>query len=1255
MTTPRALQPLARLPPAGQPPLRVNGVHGLGVAYVAVSARRLHPARPVILVTPDEESADEAARDVRFLLGCAGDAASGERVLRFPGDERGPYAEQSPDSVAIMDRVAALFAFATDRAPAFLVVSAAAASRRTVPVRALQRYAQLLVTGEQVGREPLLQALSRSGYTPVSQVEEVGTFAVRGGIVDVYAAGEPWPVRVDLFGDEVESLKYFDPETQRTRPDPPLKEWSFGPAREVVFDTENVARAKGALRDLADRQDIPTRQVSQHLADIDAGIPFFGIEGFVPAFYPPGRPSLLRFLAENGGANPPVLVTEDSIACGHALRAAHDEFLQAHERARSRGRMAFPPDDHTATPDELERDRALLPRVELERLNLIEAGPAPVELKCVPTRDLRNQIVARLKGATAHQAEEHGHHASAEELLEPLVLKAKALRSARVATFLVAETLGGVERLKELLDGHGLGVRVVKQAPDVFDEEVLRRWFDPSVHAWILQGRPHAPSRGAEFPDLGVAFISEEEIFGKRAQRGPKHRSAFKTSLSDLEPGDYVVHVDHGVGTYRGLVRLALRGVEADYLHLEYAGQDKLYLPVTRINLIQRYAGADTAKPRLDKLGGTGWENAKQRVKKAILAMAGELLNLYARRELATGQAYPEPDAMFREFEAEFAFEETADQQKAIDDCLKDLQRGKPMDRLVCGDVGYGKTEVALRAAMLVALASRQVCVLAPTTVLAQQHYYTFRERMKNYPVRIEVVSSFRATREVKQVLQRLKEGQVDVIIGTHRLLNPDVAFKDLGLVVVDEEHRFGVAHKERLKQLKTASHVLTLTATPIPRTLQMSFFGVRDLSLIQTPPVDRRSVRTTLARFSEEDIRETMLRELRRGGQVYFVHNRVQSIHAMRDFLQRLVPEARIGVGHGQMEGHDLEEVMVKFINRELNVLLCTTIIESGIDIPTANTIIINRADRMGLAQLHQLRGRVGRSSERGYALLLIPPSTQITAEAKSRLEALQKFTDLGAGFQVAQHDLELRGAGELLGKQQHGHVTAVGFEMYAELLAQAVQELKGRAGILTEHDAPDPEVNLPVRALVPDGFIPDVHERLSLYQKLATAKDSAAIYDEIGLVGDRYGEPPPEVLALAEVMVLKQKLREMHARALDVATPPPPDPRKGQRVKELPRPRTAEGAAAAGTRALDEGLRIFITLGEGARLDPARLTEWIAKDAQHRRLTPQMKLVYHPTPEELMAAGEDVTALCRRLLSTLLEVAAPHKGARAATLSAR
>jgi transcription-repair coupling factor (superfamily II helicase) len=1212
------------------------------VAYAAAALRRHHPDRLVMVVTPDDDGAESVCRDLRFLC-ASGGSLRDARVVGFPADERGPYAEQSPDAAGIMERVATLFALVSGRPPAFLVASAAAVARRTLPVHALERLTQRLVRKQDTDRDALLRGLHDRGYTGVEHVEDVGTYAVRGSIVDVFAPGERWPVRIDLFGDEVESLRPFDPETQRTLPHGDLETWSFGPAREVVLDDESVSRARSTLRDLADAQDIPTRVVGRMLEDLQAHIPFFGVEGLLPAFHPPGRPTLLGFLASLSSVGDPVLVVEDPTGCAHALRSAADLLQAQHDKARAKRRLALPPSGHHASVDQVEEAFALLSRVDLERVSLEESGRPQVELGSRPTGDLRQAIVTGLKTSVGRD----GDTGAAADLLKPVVEKLKTLRAGGVVTLVVAETRGGVERLKELLDGHGLGVRPLKEFPDLFDATALSRWYDPSVHAWVVQGKPCGPARGVEIPHLGVAFIAEADIFGKRAQRTPKHRAAFKTSLSDLEPGDHVVHVDHGVAAYRGLTRMALRGVEGDFLLLEYAGGDKLYLPVTRINLVQRYVGAGEGHARLDRLGGVAWQNTKQRVRHAILAMAGDLLNLYARRELAVGHAFPPPDATFREFEAAFPFEETPDQQKAIDDCLADLRRGKPMDRLVCGDVGYGKTEVAMRASVVVAMGGKQVAVLAPTTVLAQQHYNTFTERLKAHPVRVEVVSSFRQPRELRAVLKEVKEGKVDVLVGTHRLLNPDVAFKDLGLVVVDEEHRFGVQHKERLKQLRASSHVLTLSATPIPRTLQMAFLGVRDLSLIQTPPADRRAIRTTLARFSPDAIREAVLRELKRGGQVYFVHNRVQSIGAMRDFLSRLVPEARIGVGHGQMESRALEETMLAFIKKETNLLLCTTIIESGIDIPTANTIIINRADQMGLAQLYQLRGRVGRSADRGFALLLVPPASNLTPEATRRLEALQKFTELGAGFQVAQHDLELRGAGELLGKSQHGHVAAVGYEMYAELLAQAVMEIKGKGGGVGRDDVPDPEVNLPVRAFIPESYIPDVHDRLGLYQRLASARQTSEIYDEVGAAADQNGEAPPELTALAEVMVLKQKLRDIRARSLDVGAPTAVSEK---RAPTRGRDSAREGVAAASTRPLEDGMRILVTLGEGCLLDPARVLEWIGKDPDRRRLTPQMKLVYTPTPAELLAAGEDVTALCRRLLNTLVEVAlGPAKSTRA------
>ena len=594
-----------------------------------------------------------------------------------------------------------------------------------------------------------------------------------------------------------------------------------------------------------------------------------------------------------------------------------------------------------------------------------------------------------------------------------------------------------------------------------------------------------------------------------------------------------------------------------------------------------------------------------------MLAVAQELLNLYAKRELARRDAFPKPDAMYWEFESKFPFETTPDQQKAIDEVLADMQSVRPMDRLVCGDVGYGKTEVGCRAAMMAVLGGKQVGVLAPTTVLAQQHYLTFKERFEGTGAIIEVLSRFRKPAEVKDALKRTAEGKVDILIGTHRLLSNDVHFKDLGLVVVDEEQRFGVKSKEKLKRLRVGADVLTMTATPIPRTLQMGFFGLRDLSVIETPPVDRLAIRTSVIRFDDELIREALLRELSRGGQVYFVHNRVRSIAATADYIKRLVPEARVGVGHGQLDEKQLEEVMLKFMQHELNVLVCTAIIETGIDVPTANTMFIDHADEFGLAQLYQLRGRIGRSKERAFAYLVIPTSEErLTPDARKRLELLQRFSELGAGFQVAQHDLELRGAGDLLGASQHGHVTAVGYDMYAALLKEAVEELRGRR----DNEVPDPDIKLPVSAHIPDKYMPDLHERLSLYQKLAVAKDAQEIYDVIGTASDLHGDPPAEVTALGDLMVLKLRCKEMAARQLEIAVP------------------------AADADELDPP-KIVLTLGEGARLKGDKLLEWVAKEGDVARLTPNMKLLYTPTVQEWNRAGHDLMAQCRLFLARVLD----------------
>ncbi|MEK7828614.1 MAG: transcription-repair coupling factor, partial [Deltaproteobacteria bacterium] len=647
-----------------------------------------------------------------------------------------------------------------------------------------------------------------------------------------------------------------------------------------------------------------------------------------------------------------------------------------------------------------------------------------------------------------------------EEILKPLVNKIKDWQDLGWGVFIICHNTGQAERLKELMEG------------------ALRL---PTILIGDL-------SSGFRFPSIKLAVITEEEIFGQKVKRRPppSHKiDAFLTQLQDLNIGDFIVHTIHGIGIYQGLKRLKIEDIENDFLLLEYQGGDKLYLPVQRLHLVGKYRGVEGKKPEIDKLGSTRWEKTKGRVKKIAEEMAKGLLELYAARKVVEGFSFSGGDRLFSEFEASFEYDETPDQLSAIEDVLKDMEEPRPMDRLICGDVGYGKTEVAMRAAFKAVMDNRQVAVLVPTTLLAQQHYLTFKNRFAAYPVTIEVLSRFRSPKEQKYILKRLANGEVDIIIGTHRLLQKDVVVKDLGLIIVDEEHRFGVSHKERLKQMKRQVDVLTLTATPIPRTLHMSLAGIRDLSIINTPPEDRLAIKTVVAKFDDELIRDAVRRELARGGQVFFVHNRVESIAQMADYLKRLIPEARIAVAHGQMKEKGLEKVMADFINKGYDILLSTSIIESGLDIPSANTILINRADRFGLAEVYQLRGRVGRSSHRAYAYLLTPPELILAEDAKKRLKALQELSDLGAGFRLAAHDLEIRGAGELLGAKQSGQIAEVGFEMYTQLLEDAIKELKGE-NIEKEIE---PEINLRVSAYIPENYIPDERQRLFIYKRIATA----------------------------------------------------------------------------------------------------------------------------------------------------------------------
>ena len=1149
----------------------ITGLSGAERGWVARGLLAPGRARILLAVAADEEGADELARDLAFFLARGEGAAS--PILRLPADPVLPYDDLSPDRGLEMERLAALARLHLDpRSVKAVVVSARALARRTVARATLERHTELAGKGMALEREAFAARLVALGYSRVPLVEDPGTFAVRGGIVDVWSPYDGRPVRLELFGDEVESARAFDPVSQRTAGE--VEEVVLVPAREALFTQEGKEAAKAAVREAAERVNRPTSRVREVLDAIDAGNPFFGQEALLPGFHAGGLGTLFDYLP----AGTWTWVEGPDLFAG-ALSELYADLEREHEAALRREDLALPPSAHFLSAEEVEARLASGPRV---RRHAIWVGTEePVRFRFGETSGLRAEI--------------EGSHGE-EGALGPLARRLDEWRRRGLASVVACSSPSSADRLRRLLEDRRLAARIHGGAlPDP-----PSRLYDPAVHAHLLQGEVTGGFVDAEGR---LALLSEEEIFGKRVRkraRSARVENQFAASFRDLNEGDLVVHIEHGIARYLGLTKMQIRGVEGDFLVLAYEGADRLYLPVSKLRQVQKFTGAAPETLRLDRLGGSSFALRKARVKEQLLKMAAELLDVYAARVAHPGFHFPSPDENFREFEAEFPYEPTADQAKAIEDVLADMTKGgrraqgqpdeaaseragglggtppaaspAPMDRLVCGDVGYGKTEVAMRAAMLSVLAKKQVAVLVPTTVLAAQHERTFRERFKGYPVRIEAISRMKEGDEIRSVLRDVTAGKVDVVIGTHRLLAADVSFKDLGLLVVDEEQRFGVAHKERMKKLRKLVDVLTLTATPIPRTLHMSLAGARDLSIIATPPEDRRSIRTFVVKFDPAAVREAIQAELRRGGQIFFVHNRVRSIAAMEKFLRELVPEARVGVAHGQMGEGKLEEVMNRFVDRGLDVLLSTSIIESGLDIPSANTIIVNRADQFGLSQLYQIRGRVGRSRERAYAYLLVPARRPVTPDARKRLEALQRFSELGAGFQIASHDLEIRGAGNLLGRDQSGHIEAIGFDLYTELLDEAVRELKGEP----PREEIDPDIQLPIPAFIPDPYMPDVHQRLFFYKRFAQASTDEELDDIRAEIVDRYGDPPDELDALQSLMTVKVRLRALRIRALE---------------------------AGPG--------RLVFTLGDGAALDPFKLAKRVQASGGALRLTPDMKLV--------------------------------------------
>jgi transcription-repair coupling factor (superfamily II helicase) len=1107
--------------------LDVVGVQGAARAVVAAGVARA--GRRAVVVTSDIEEAWRIASDIGFLMGGApaDDVDDPADLLVFAAGELSPYAHVNPDRRAAMSRAATLFRLAHGLAWSVLVVPANGLARRVVPREEVSRPAMRIVAEEELQRDALVTWMTEAGYLRVPIVEDPGSFALRGAILDVWAPSSEAPLRIELYGDLVLSIRSFDPIDQTTHKNTPGRtEVSLPPAREAIVDRRTVARARARVTALAEAIDWPTSKTRALVEDVVSGRAFFGADAFLPAYYD-GLDPLLAYVPSDA-----VVILDDPPSLTRALR---EDRIRAETDAATRASVGphFPPS--ALYCDEAEIASALSSRrvLTLQRtpvsggegddgLSVYESTRAPMDLASRDHDDLTRAVKAsratKGKGAT----------------LSPLVRRIAHWQGHGLRVFVTARAHTQAERLVALLGHQGVAcrARLAKFEPAWLDE--------PGADVQVVVG---SLARGVVLPGDGLVLVTEEEIFGARAhRRRERSRTAdasrpFLEDLRSLASGDLVVHVEHGIGRYAGLVHKQLPGAHrdatgrtipglaVDLIAVEYAGGDKLYLPVWRLNQLEKYAGGDKGEAKLDKLGGSTFARTKSRVAREVRKMADELLRLYAERKAVPGDALPPVNDDYRAFEATFPFDETPDQARAIDEVNRDLESPRPMDRLVCGDVGFGKTEVALRAAYRVAMNGKQVVLLCPTTVLVQQHFRTFEARMAGAPIIVKAMSRFQTKKEQDLVNRGLRDGSVDVVVGTHRLLSKDIHFKSLGLLVVDEEHRFGVAHKERIKQLRAKVDVLTLTATPIPRTLQMAVTGLRDLSLMTTPPLDRRAVRTIVTRWDDQLVREAVQRELSRGGQCYYVYNRIDKLYEKADRLLALVPAARIAVAHGRMAESALEETMLDFVDGRYDILASTAIIESGLDIPRVNTMIVDRADLFGLAQLYQLRGRVGRSKERAYCYLVVPPQNAMTDESRSRIEALERHTDLGSGFQIAALDMELRGAGDLLGAEQSGNVASVGFDMFCRMLDEAVHEMRGDDVL---HEV-DPELSFDVEALLPEEYIGDVGVRLSLYKRLAGAIDESHVMDIAAEMEDRFGAPPEQATRLVKLMSLKTELRRL------------------------------------------------------------------------------------------------------------------------------
>jgi transcription-repair coupling factor (superfamily II helicase) len=1079
---------------------RVSGLtwtaRSLLIPLMARAARQ-----PVIVVVADNKAAEALEPTLRAGCDLTG-AIDPARLVRLPAHDVLPFENLSPHPDVQEQRAAALWKLATGE------VSILIAPVEAVALKLFNRdyYASLAVTlkrSEEVDVEVLTAHLASVGYTQMDLVEMPGQFTRRGGILDIYSPEADRPVRIEFFGDEIETIRKFDPETQRSQSG--LDETQLLP----LTETPVTERLLAAVHARLSRQRVEGES-DEMAADVAAagGVSVFpGWEFFTSVAG--AETSLLKLLPKCA------LFVEEPAMVRNQIDRWWNKVEQRHERSGIGSLIR--PEDIYLRPEILQAMLESHPGLDLDQLGIVDVLDEDNTLGEIA---MNSRPTQRFHGS-----------------IPTLTGQLRSLIDAGQRIVLAAPNQGDVERLATVLREYQLPYRLGSRFFHPGGETVLD---EASYLAGDLRVptivRTHFAS-GVSFPDQGLILfgandLSDEVDVEARPAPTRSKTAAFVSDFRDLHVGDFVVHVEHGIAQYQGLKEIVQDGLSIEFMILEFAESAKLYVPLTRLDLIQKYRSTDSGPaPVLNKLGSQQWTKTKARVRKAMQDMAGELLKLYAERRTAQGTAFTPDNEFQREFEDSFDFSETDDQLTAIEAIKHDMESTTPMDRLLCGDVGYGKTEVAMRAAFKAVQDGKQVAVLTPTTVLSFQHFETFKRRFSQFPINIEMISRFRTAKEQKIIVEKVEQGKVDILIGTHRLLSKDIRFQDLGLLVVDEEQRFGVRHKERLKQLRKEIDVLAMSATPIPRTLHMSLVGLRDMSVIETPPKDRMAIQTVVAKFDERIVRSAVEVELERGGQVYFVHNRVESIYEIAARIQELVPTARVAVGHGQMGESDLEKVMLAFMRHEFDVLVATTIIENGLDIPLANTILINRADRHGLSELYQLRGRVGRSNRRAYAYLLVPPEQELTEVARRRLAALKEFSDLGAGFKIAALDLELRGAGNMLGGEQSGHIEAVGFELYTSMLEAAVKELKGEGG----EEKPTAALNLGIALRIDESYVPEENQRLRLYKKIAGAGDAKALADIRAELEDRYGKPPDATVYLLEAAEVRLECERIGVAQVD------------------------------------------------------------------------------------------------------------------------